>query len=65
MEKNNLLQDIDKALASDEIADSTKKLLNEYRKELCRTLSKERYIEIVLRLIQLLTVCYDIYSKLE
>lgn len=63
MEKYKLIQDIDKAIASDDVDDNTKKLLIHYRNELSNTTSKKRYIEIFVSLIRLIGIGYDIFSS--
>lgn len=63
MTKDKLIQDIDNAIASDRIEDSTKKLLIHYRNELSNTTNKKRYIEIFVSLIRLIGIGYDIFSS--
>ena len=63
MTKDKLIKDIDAAISSDRIDDSTKELLIHYRNELSNTTNKKRYIEIFVSLIRLIGIGYDIFSS--
>lgn len=63
MNKDKLIKDIDTAIASDKIDDSTKEILIHYRNELSNTTNKKRYIEIFVSLIRLIGVGYNIFSS--
>jgi len=65
MPKKDLIKNIDAAIASDEISDSTKEVLNQCREELSKASNIKEIFRILIRLISLMEVSTEIYSNID